>query len=68
MILNFRTSLKFAPIDISQLSLLFLTERGVIPVQTATAQSPAMLKAQHAQGGTQTQSAAIIAGRSKKRD
>ena len=50
MILNFRTSLKFAVTAL----LLFLT--GAL--QTATAQSPAMLKAQHAQGGTQTQSAA----------
>ena len=50
MILNFRTSLKFAVTAL----LLFLT--GAL--QTATAQSPAMLKAHHAQGGTQTQSAA----------
>ena len=55
MILNFRTSLKFAVTAL----LLFLT--GAL--QTATAQSPAMLKAQHAQGGTPP-----IAGRSKKRD
>ena len=40
MILNFRTSLKFAVTAL----LLFLT--GAL--QTATAQSPAMLKAQHA--------------------
>ena len=49
MILNFRTSLKFAVTAL----LLFLTGALI-----ATAQSPAMLKAQHAQVGTQTQSAA----------